>query len=198
MRNRATLDNTGRTLDLSGISGGLFQVNSGAIRGGVVEGVEHLQFTRSDNNLLDGVTLGAGDLDLTNGGWTHIRNGLVLEGTMRLGNDALLFFENTQSLSGGGEVVFADPGRDTRLSIEGDSVLTIEPGMTLRGVRGFIGSHASVLGTDTLINRGRIEADQSGQPLTIRSDVFINEGRWRPATGDAGCGYELDEPGWED
>ncbi len=174
----SVLTNTDQVLDLTNIADdGLFRIEGGTIVGGTIAGVEHLQLASNNNNRLTGVTLEGGNLSLTNSGArARIRDGLTVNSTVTLGNSAFLAFDNTQTLGGDGELMFSGEGNGATLFIEQDSVLTVSPELSLRGGKANIGGAAFNSGTDTLINHGRIEADLDGLTLTIRSDVFTNEG----------------------
>lgn len=100
---------------------------------------------------------------------------------------SVLLFNSTasgqQRLDGTGTIVFnftsGLPNRPISyalLAVEGDTRLTIGPGITLRGERGHIGGHYIGAGTDTIVNRGSIVADVSGNTLVVQPDVFTNEG----------------------
>src|SRR5439155_838892 len=108
-----TLDNSGTTLTLDGA----WNLAGGTIKGGhyTGSGAGRLVFT-SSGGTLDGVTADS-DLDLAsnNGAGVHIVNGLVLNGTARLGNTTgttygRLYFDDTESLTGSGTVLFGKHG----------------------------------------------------------------------------------------
>ena len=81
-----TLDNRGRTLALDATTGS-WQLAGGTLQGGnyVSSGGAELVFT-SSGGTLDGVTANA-DLNLASG-YAYVTNGLVLNATARLGDNA--------------------------------------------------------------------------------------------------------------
>ncbi len=85
-----TLDNTGSTLALSDTTGPL-TLDGGTITGGTITETNSGQFVfdANGNNLLDGVTV-QGNLDLSqvSGASTQIQDGLILNGTILLGDAA--------------------------------------------------------------------------------------------------------------
>src|SRR5439155_11113945 len=132
------------------------QVNSAfTLSGGTLRSATVLQATNGTRlvstgmgGVLDGVTVN-GDLDLTgNAVSATVTNGLVLNGTARLGNAnsgyGALSFSGTQTLAGNGTVVFGGGGcaylKAARLCVEA-TTLTVGTGITVRGENGTIGYH---------------------------------------------------------
>src|SRR5205085_11096840 len=88
---------------------------------------------------LDGVTVN-GDLDLTaNGANATVLNGLVLNGTARLGSQTnantygYVSFAGSQTLAGNGTVVFGQHGCNQLGVQNGGTTLTLGPGLVVRG-----------------------------------------------------------------
>ena len=122
------------------------------------------------------------DLNLASG-YANVTNGLVLNATARLGDDAWnygqLSFQGTQTLSGSGTVILGISGSNS-LETSWESTLTIESGITVRGQAGYVGRYGD------LINRGTIAADTAGGTIYVGnnsgSGMFTNSGTVR-ATG---------------
>jgi hypothetical protein len=197
------LQNTGNTVTID-TSNGVYSLSATtatppAIVGGTITGPAGSALTIGSARL-DGVTVDL-NLNLTgSNAQVQVANGLTLNGTATLQGSTfhgtqptshlgsrLIFEANAagQTLGGTGAVVFTSQHftgggafvrdrRPAQLFVEGDTTLTIEPGMTLSGaesIANLVGGSFSVAGTDTIINRGTI---LSG--LTIQSDVFTNQG----------------------
>ncbi len=168
------LDLNGGTLALDDTTGP-WTLEGGTIRNGTVtqEGGGQLIFSSNPGNRLDAVKV-VGDLDLTrNAGRVLIRNGLTLEGTVRLDNGGVIGFSGVQTFNTGG-IVFE--GNTGILSVEGNSTLTLGPDMVVRGKSGTIGQAVFAGGTNKIINQGRISADVAGGTLTLRPTQFENTG----------------------
>ena len=152
---------------------------SGAIN---TSGGGSFQPDNSNSNFLDSVSF-AGVLNMATGSQVRERvvNGLSLGGTVTLNNSSYLAFQDVQTLSGTGTIIFGDgsngPGY---LAVDGaNSVLTIGSGITVRGASGIIGDQVFVGGGgNSLVNIGRISSDVAGGTITIRNLVngAINQG----------------------
>jgi len=110
----------------------------------------------------------SGDLDLASNdrAFAHVVNGLTLNDvTVRLANGGGLLFDNTETLSGTGTVVFGKLGYNylttynSTYNNPGALVLTIGSGITLRGSAGKLSDGYDAA---TIINQGTITADDSG------------------------------------
>ena len=174
-----TLDNTGTTLALSTTTGS-WNLLGGILKNGTLTeaGGAALVFTASGGTL-DGVTAN-GDLDLTqnNGAFAFVQNGLVLNGTARVGSAvgataAQLYFNGTQTLSGTGTVLFGKSGNNSLNARLTGAVLTLAPTITVRGSSGTLGATS---GTDTIINQGTISADDSGGASAFAYDTDVSGG----------------------
>ncbi len=182
-----TLNNAGATLALDAVSGSWVMVG-GTIQGGTVTTAGGAELAvaggSSTRGVLDGVVVN-GDLDLSTG-WAQllVRNGLVLNGTARVGdqtgNFAAITFEGTQTLAGNGTVVFGvnNSGNALRLS-ESGSTLTLGPGITVRGQNGNVGNCWGWWGGPTdvqVVNQGSILADVNGGTIVVNAQPFSNQG----------------------
>ncbi len=191
------LDNTGTTLALSPATGS-WVLDGGTLKNGTLTetGGAELEFTTSGT--LDGVTVD-GNLDLTGDSSAaqpdvdvadaDVIDGLVLNGTADLGNASgttygRLFFNNNETLSGTGTVVF---GTNVWNELSGNTswmfptTLTIGPGITVLGSGGTVG-------TSSLVNEGTIIAEVTGpgpspDTIYVGSDV-TNEGTIEAMTGE--------------
>ncbi|HEV3298088.1 MAG TPA: malectin domain-containing carbohydrate-binding protein [Planctomycetaceae bacterium] len=163
-----TFNNTGTTLAL-GPATGTWNLEGGTVHGGTV--------TESGGAVLNVVGAGAtlngltidGDLDMEQiggiyGAAVSVVNGLTLNGTLYIGNTAGttygdLYFTNTETLAGTGRVVFG-PNVNNLMELKASpATLTIGSGITISGSSGTIEGEAS---TDTIVNQGTINADDSG------------------------------------
>jgi autotransporter-associated beta strand protein len=126
-----------------------------------------------------------------------VTGGLTMNGTVHVnGGDGgpTVAFNGTQTVAG--NATFSFDGSSPNLgylSLSGiDTTLTLGPGVTVRGGRGFIGANVDASdGARTLVNQGLIAADVSGQTISLngqsRTLNVSNSGTLR-ATG----GGELD------
>ena len=185
----ALVDNTSNTLVLNA-STGPWLMNGGTIRGGVVQtsGGAQLVFTQGNGSVLDGVTVN-GDLDVGRslvGAWARITNGLVLNGTLWVGNPTnanengyVTFQGPTPTLSGTGTVVFGASVASVMGVETAGATLTIGPGILVRGQSGYIGSSGGfgpASSSMVLLNQGTISADVAGGMLTMNGQGFSNQG----------------------
>ena len=163
-----------------------FTLSGGTLRSAtVLPATNGARLVVGANGTLDGVTVN-GDLDLTgNAVSATVTNGLVLNGTARLGNTnsgyGALSFSGTQTLAGNGTVVFggglSSSVNAVRLA-DGGTTLTIGPGITVRGENGTIGYHGWWGGPANVgvINQGTIAADVGGGTIMVQAQPFINQG----------------------
>ncbi len=159
-----TLDNTGTTLALSPATGS-WTLAGGTLKNGTLAETGGAELVFTTSGTLDGVTVD-GNLDLTAGSGNYasanVLDGLVLNGTAYLGNVpgttyGALDFNDTETLSGTGTVVFGS-NYNNALSPNTSSsptTLTIGPGILIHGNDGSIGG-------SSVINEGTIIADNSG------------------------------------
>ncbi|MBI3959975.1 MAG: RHS repeat protein [Chloroflexi bacterium] len=193
------LENENTILALDANTGD-WRLNGGEIVSGTVSTADgaRLVVSNSPNNRLVGVTLN-GEMELVADYYPSVRiaNGLTLNGTIRMsGKGSQLEVEGTQTLSGSGTIRF-ESTPTTRLSRSilayGAGVLTIGPGITIRGGDGAIGEKVSGNKMD-VVNQGTIIADVPGQTLYImpnnNTDTFTNTGTLRIDNGS----MEIDKP----
>lgn len=195
IRHQGTLENAGNTVTID-THDGSYTLQSGRVNGGTLVGPAGSELSVTYATL-QGVTA---DIDLDFPASTNatlwIEEGLTLNGTATLRGErntlarrSLLVFQppaaGQQRLDGTGTVVLdynvfmtgsGTSIANAQLAVEGDTQLTVGPGITLRGKQGLIGGHYSTAGTDTIVNQGTIAADVSGYTLTVQPDVFTNEG----------------------
>src|SRR6185436_1282869 len=109
----------------------------------------------SGGGTLDGVTIN-GDLDVgrqNNGAGVSVVNGLVLNGTLYLGNPTNSWygqvgFVGSQTLAGNGTVILGNQGACNALRLDTDGTsLTLGSGITVRGHSGQIGQSTACIGS---------------------------------------------------
>ena len=148
-------------------------VQNGITISGVVTavGTGNFQASSSGNNFLNGVTLN-GRLDLaSNGGIERVSGGMVLNGTVEIGANAVFATQGNQTISGSGSIVFTDNNGSNRFNLEAGD-LVIGSGITVRGNTGTFGGQSFIGGAATLTNNGTIKADVAGGTITL----FANGG----------------------
>ena len=195
-----TLNNTNAELVLNAQTGP-WQMAGGTIRGGTVTTTNGaLLVGTSQGGVLDGVTLN-GDLSLTaHHAQVTVTNGLVLNGTAYVGPPTLqnsprygaIWFAGSQMLSGNGTVVFGqgyEAGNNGLFLSYGGTVLTVGPGITVRGRLGWIGGRAVYGWTPpsdvSVVNQGRIVAEEPGGSMTIAGRSCTNLGVLQATNGGA-------------
>ena len=175
-----TFDNTGTTFALDAPAGTLELRTGGTIQGGTVALSGGVVLVAAESNAnLNGVTL-EGDLDLTTLNYTYLNvyGGLTLEGTIFLGaadgsTYGRLFTRGAVTLGGTGDVLF---GGSTNNQIDnqydsGSGTLTLGPDLTVHGQNGTVGSSSY-----PMINQGTIDADTSGDTITVQFAGGSNDG----------------------
>ncbi|HYF36743.1 MAG TPA: hypothetical protein VD994_15720, partial [Prosthecobacter sp.] len=167
----------------------------GTIKGGTItaSGGAALTVTGSGSTL-DGVTLNT-NVTVGNSVTLTVKNGLVLNATLKLHQDAISYvtpatvtFVGTQNLSGSGQVLFEGMASwaSALLYAQGGgtqaaaAVLTIGPGITIRGGYGTLKGFYSY---DSILNQGTINADTSGRTITLAGASFSNHGRLQTLNG---------------
>ncbi|HJT36519.1 MAG TPA: hypothetical protein VJ783_31135, partial [Pirellulales bacterium] len=184
-----TLDNTGATLALDAATGP-WQLLGGTIKNGTYTstGANELVVTNFGGTL-DGLTAN-GDLDMTEAfnAYAFIQNGLTLNGAATLGSAAghyaTMYFLGSQTLGGSGSVTLANASSSVYMNAAG--TLTIGPQMTIHGQSGSVDG----LSTSTIVNRGKIAADNSGGTLQLApgGGALTNQGTLEV---DAGATLQL-------
>ena len=137
----SAVDNTGGTLLAD--AGGTVLLNGITVTGGALNSVGTGVFTaaNSGSNFLNGVTLN-GKLDMANNtSIERITGGLVLNGTVNIAKASLLAPQGDQTISGTGNIVFADNNGGNRLNVEAGN-LVLGSGVTVSGITGYIGQQS--------------------------------------------------------
>ncbi|HEU5203704.1 MAG TPA: Ig-like domain-containing protein, partial [Candidatus Limnocylindrales bacterium] len=131
---------------------------------------------------LDGVTLAA-DLTVTDLGTANIRNGLTLDGArVTLASDGgptMLLFDSDQTLGGTGEVFFGGTANENDVDVDG--ILTIGPGITIRGSQS--GGVGHSFGNETIVLEGTVLAETAGETIVIDGNGWENRGLVRATNG---------------
>ncbi|HNQ05101.1 MAG TPA: hypothetical protein PKH69_10875, partial [Thiobacillaceae bacterium] len=155
------------------IDGGTLDTGSGG----------RLVAANNGNNFLNNTTLN-GTLDLASAtGIQRITGGMVLDGTIDIGNNSVLAPQGTQTIAGNGSIVFADNNTNNRLNVEAGTT-TLASGITVRGGNGIIGQQAFAGGAATLVNNGTIAADVAGRSITLQvNGLTTNNGTLTAANG---------------
>ncbi|HQU42601.1 MAG TPA: choice-of-anchor D domain-containing protein [Pirellulales bacterium] len=190
-----TLDATNALMALDAATGS-FNLLGGTIKGGTITEADGalLVFTTS-SGLLDGVTAD-GDLDLTHDyrDFAYVRDGLVLNGTARLGDAnghfGQLFFTGTQSLAGAGSVVFGNSSSNALYVTDGATTLTIGPAITIHGQTGNVYG----AGGTSITNNGTILSDVAAGTINIQPTTFTNQGTVGAKNGGTLAIYNLAAP----
>ena len=138
-----------------------------------------VRITNNVNNGLSSVTI-EGELTLGLFDTVRIFDGLTLNGIIHFTGGARVRFEESaqeQVLNGNGQLIFDATGSSSinQLGINGNTMVTIGPEMTLRGGNVLIGVEI-LPGTTTLINQGSIFAELPNEEMEILSDGFQNQG----------------------
>ncbi len=175
-------------------TGGSLLLSGGALGSAFVLTTNGASVTANNaESTLDGVTVN-GLLDVGNTYFSAIlavTNGLTLNGTMLVGNPTIgqvgfVQFSGSQSLLGSGTVVFGvgqgfSCGDASTLELlDGNTSLTIGPGITIRGQNGVIGGGSACGNAEnvTVVNQGMISCDVPGGTIVLDGigGPIINEG----------------------
>jgi hypothetical protein len=161
--------------------GSAVQQNGALITGATISG--ELVPNVSSNNQLSGVTVSStGTVDMS-GVWERVTGGLTLNGIISIRSASILGFgvlaNEKESVSGSGNIVFADSNGNNLISLDNGVVLTLESAsptaiLTLRGNTGTIGQAAFAGPTGSLINNQFISADTGNGTLIINAASFTN------------------------
>jgi hypothetical protein len=185
-----TLNNTGTTLALNGTTGS-WLLDGGTINGGTVTTLDTVLGTTSATSTLNGPLTLVGTLDESDGASVTIvadskGNGLTLvpglvETLVETTSIASLNFSGTQTLAGTGEVLFnGGNNHNNRLNVEGNSVLTIGPNITIDGLSATLN-----VGSGTIDNFGTLSVGSSGgtQSAALSGGTFTIDGAWTNEPG---------------
>ncbi len=195
---KGTLNNVGQVLELSPTRG-KWHLQGGTIQGGTItsSGGAKLGLTNGGGKLTGGVTIASGvAIDGTqlvdyNPGQLTVTGGLTLHGEMFVGsqtsttNRATVTFLDTQTLSGTGTIFLGQSQNNFVYSTSNGStsVLTIGPGITMRGGSGSVkGQRTSNQTNDSVVNLGTILAS-SGHTIEFGGKASINQGLIAAGTG---------------
>ena len=188
LTSQATLNLSSGTLNVSGTiqaPGGQLLLQGATLGGASIAAGTTLV---GSSGTLDGVTID-GDLTVSGDNAVSVQDGLTLNGTAALGDNSsvgYLNFNGSQTLGGTGTVVLGSATYRTYYgytyynglfdTTAGDT-LTVGPGVAVRGGLGYIG-YASYQGSagGSLINEGTIQADVSGETITINVTGVQNVG----------------------
>ncbi|MEN9628132.1 MAG: hypothetical protein RJA10_1359, partial [Pseudomonadota bacterium] len=144
-------------------------VQNGVTLNGVINvaGGGTFRASNSGSNFLNAAQFN-GTLDLA--GATSIQRvtgGLVLNGTVHIGSNSILAPQGDQTISGNGNIVFADASGSNRFNLEAGN-LVLGPHIVVRGGNGTIGQQSFVGGAATLTNNGTIQADEAGRSINLQ------------------------------
>ncbi|MBI3369918.1 MAG: S-layer family protein, partial [Burkholderiales bacterium] len=152
-------------------------LQNGVTLSGIINasGTGNFRAANSNSNFLNGVSFN-GPLDLASGtSVERVVNGLTLNGTVNVNLNSVLSFQGTQAIGGTGTIVLGDTGVSNRaLSMEGDTVLTVGPGVAVRGQNGTVGQAYIAGGTQVLVNNGSILADVLGGLVDLSAGTTNN------------------------
>ena len=160
-------------------------LQNGAVISGIVNtsGNGNFRVSASPANFLNGVTF-SGVLDMASALSLQrvTAGGLVLNGSVNIGNQSVLSFEGNGGLSGNATIVLGT-GANNRINFDGNGTTTFAAGTTVRGENGSIGGQLNIGGTQLLVNNGTISADVSGGTITIFESDVVNNGTLRALNG---------------
>ncbi|MCX6922711.1 MAG: hypothetical protein NT154_05775, partial [Verrucomicrobia bacterium] len=188
-----TLLNANTTLSVNALSG-TWVLNGGRIRGGTVVATNGAALVVGYyGGVLDGVVVN-GTLDVGNqddiGYSLSVTNGLVLNGTALVGNptnysEGGITFLGSQTLSGNGTVVFGNSSYNGLVPYYSGDILTIGPGITVRGQSGTIGDSSWWSGSANVgfVNLGTISPNVSGGTILCRAESLTNSGNLSASAG---------------
>ncbi len=180
LHSTASTVNLATTLDLAGgtfaldATTGPWTLNGGTIKNGTIteSSTGQLLIANNGQNLLDHVTVN-GDLDETaSNAQLSLANGLVLNGTLRIGRNSIASFLGNQTLATGAVEFVSVAGF---IVVNGGSTLTLGPAVVVHGQSGVLGGSEFLPGSGAIINQGLISADVDGGQLNIHANTFRND-----------------------
>ncbi|MBK9956570.1 MAG: choice-of-anchor D domain-containing protein [Rhodocyclaceae bacterium] len=177
---------------------GTVRQNGARISGGTIASANGgaLQVASSSANYLDAATIsGVVDMASVATSRQRVNNGLTNNGTININQNAILSFEDTQTLSGTGSIVFGNTGGGNRIDLDGNGTTTIASGVTIRGHSGAIGQQINIGGTQTLLNQGTINAELAGGTIGFADSALVNNGVLRAQAGTMYVGVPLSGTG---
>jgi fibronectin-binding autotransporter adhesin len=177
LRLKSSLDLDGGTLLFDAITG-IWTLDGPVISDGTISITPGFSPTFTGSNTVFDTTTIQGPLTITNGGRLALRNGLVLNGSISMtGANPRLVIDGTQTISGNGTIhLDAAAFNPARINIEGTSILTTAPSITIEGGWGEIGNAASVGGVSGFVNGGTLRVDTVGANFSIGGEQFTNNG----------------------
>jgi hypothetical protein len=193
------LTNDNQTITLPGTNNALTLLSGGIIHGGTVIATNGDSLTVSVGTL-DGVTVD-GMLDVGNsvdGASLTVTNGLILNGTALVGNPTNgwwggVGFAGSESLNRGATVIFGNSSYDALWLTMSGTTLVIEPGASVRGQTGWIGTAPNYPWDGptnvTIVNQGTISADVSGGNIVVEAQSFSSQGTLQTPGGTLNVGY---------
>ena len=173
---------SGQTITINSLTNqGVIQTNGGILSGAISSGIYNAPISVGNLSLsgasIDApITIGQGDT-LNISGLVYFTSTITL--TAGGGSNSYLIFDGTQTISGYGSIIFGGTtgGTDLIYAQGGDTAstgatVTIGSGITLSGPMG--GSIQGYYSQDTFLNTGVINANGSGQTITVNS--LTNQG----------------------
>jgi RHS repeat-associated protein len=162
---------------------------AGTIDGGTISISNGASLILNAHQTLDGVTIyGVIDVGSTvQGAGLWVTNGLVLNGTLLLGNPTngqpgFLDFFGSQTLGGNGTVILGNAACDALIVAGQSPTLTIGGGITIRGLGGQLGYRPQNCGLGggnpdaSIVNQGSISAAANGVTITIDAQpLYLND-----------------------
>ena len=183
-----TLNNAGNTLLLDAASGS-WNIEGGTLAGGTLQqaGGFGLLVGGNSNSNLSGLNVASGDIVAPGNARLRITNGLTMApaSALRLtGTNSYVGFVGTQTMASG-QIRFEAPTGTSNVTVEGNSTLTLAPGVTVSGGRGdFATTQFLVGGTYSVVNQGSIVANVAGTDLEFGpTGTFTNAGTLRAEGG---------------
>lgn len=140
--------------------GSQVELHGATIIGGDLRGIVNADVSVDSSSVLDGVRF-TGEMNLQNAQVLTIRNSFENNGTIDVnpfgfGSTTSVFFEDTMTLEGDGEIELSAPASRARIQTGAGAVLTVNPLMVVRGT-------------------GRIEADYVNNGLLSSNEGFSIE-----------------------
>jgi hypothetical protein len=161
-------------------------LNGGTVSGGTVQTASGTALIVKSGTL-DGVTVN-GDVDVgnsNNGAQLTVANGLVMNGTMLLGNPTngmfgVVNFKGNQVLGGNANVLLGAVNSYNNAMMMTDAGITVVfgPGVVIHGKTGLLGVSDYFGGAvdGKIVNQGKISADVAGGTITVNAGSFSNTG----------------------
>jgi hypothetical protein len=174
----------GLTVATTASVSGPISLSAGSLLGGTWTAPGGLAPTTNGLNRLVGVTFN-GSISVGTNVRLVVQNGLVLNGTLSMtGFNPRVSLDGTQTIGGNAIIdLEGNQNNPARLDVEGTSVVTFAPSVSILAGEGLIGSATFVVGPSTIVNQGTITQDVAGRTLSIVGESFVNEGDVVAAVG---------------